>query len=53
VQLLSKGSAARTASDFEAIARNREKRWRILPIPKLVGIARIATGSSFTVHEFV
>jgi hypothetical protein len=50
---LSKGSAARMASDFEAIARNREKRWQILPIPKLVGIARTATGSLFTVHEFV
>jgi hypothetical protein len=51
--LLSKGSAASTPSDFEAIARNREKRWQVLLIPKLVGIARIATRVAFAVHEFV
>jgi hypothetical protein len=53
VPLLSKGSAASAASDFEAIARNPKKRWQILPIPKLVGIARIATRVAFPVHEFV
>jgi len=51
--LLSKGSAAGTTSDFEATARDREKRWQILPIPKLVGIARIAACVAFAVHEFV
>jgi hypothetical protein len=50
---LSKGSAARAASDFEAIARNWRKCWQILPIPQLVGIARIATRVAFAVHEFV
>jgi hypothetical protein len=50
---LSKGNAARAAAEFEGIGVKLEACSKILPIPKLVGIARIALRTAFAVHEFV